>query len=114
MGNIRTRLTVQFMALVTVVLLLFSPLAGMVPAYERLDAMEAPGPATVAGRTAGRAPMPEENPYNAWAWMGPVEGAATGPLAGCSVGVATGAAAGAAGAVRFPEKSASAARSAAS
>ena len=63
-------------------------LAAMVAPYRRLDAMEAPAPAVPDREAAvGRAPRPEENPYNAWAWIGPIEGSGTGLLAGQSVGV---------------------------
>lgn len=62
-------------------------MAGMIPAYERLDAMEAPRPEVVTGRAPGRVPRPDENPFNAWAWLGPVAGASFGPLEGRAVGV---------------------------
>lgn len=63
-------------------------LADMVDPYRRLDAMEAPAPPRPArAARVGRAPRPDENPYNAWAWIGPIEGGGDGLLAGQSVGV---------------------------
>src|SRR5437899_3280194 len=62
-------------------------LEGVVEAYRRLDAMEDIAPPIKFPRSVGRAPRPEENPYNAWVWLGPIEGAKTGLLAGKRVGV---------------------------
>ena len=63
-------------------------LAAMIDPYRRLDAMEGPAPAAPArGPAVGRTPRPDENPYNAWAWIGPIDGSGKGLLAGQSVGV---------------------------
>ena len=56
---------------------------------QRLDAMPdpvAPG-ANTAPRPPGRAPTAEENPYGAWAWLGPITGSGKGLLAGKPVGI---------------------------
>jgi amidase len=60
-----------------------------VVAYRRLDAMPdpiVPG-ADTSPRSSGHAPTPAENPYGAWAWLGPLEGPGKGLLAGKSVAV---------------------------
>ncbi len=63
-------------------------LAEMMDPYRRLDAMEAPAPAPPAREArVGRSPPPDENLYNAWTWIGPIEGSGKGLLAGQSVGV---------------------------
>lgn len=60
---------------------------GMVESYERLDAMAAPGPERPGRGKVGRKPTEAENPYDAWAWMGPVEPSGKGLLDGCEIGV---------------------------
>lgn len=63
-------------------------LKGMVGSYSRLEAMESPAPvAPGRGGIVGREPTAEENPYNAWKWLGPIEGSGAGLLKGKSVGV---------------------------
>lgn len=60
-----------------------------VASMRRLDAMPDPvldGTDTTP-RLPGRAPRPEENPYGAWAWLGPLEGFGSGVLTGKSVAV---------------------------
>lgn len=60
-----------------------------VAAYRRLEEMPDPTApdADTSPRPPGRAPTAEENPYGAWAWLGPLEGASKGLLAGKSVAV---------------------------
>ena len=60
-----------------------------VSAFQRLDAMPDPvlPGADTAPRSAGHAPTEAENPYGAWAWLGPIEGSGKGLLAGKSVGI---------------------------
>ncbi len=60
---------------------------GIVASYERLDAMEAPGPDRPARGRVGRAPTEAENPHGAWAWLGEIEPTGRGVLDGCAVGV---------------------------
>ena len=64
-------------------------LQGVVGSYKRLEAMPDPvvPDADMSPRTSGRAPTASENPYGAWAWLGPITGSGTGLLAGKSVGV---------------------------
>ena len=60
-----------------------------VASLRRLDAMPdpvVPG-ADEAPRSAGHAPTATENPFGAWAWLGPIEGSGKALLAGKSVGV---------------------------
>ena len=60
-----------------------------VAAYRRLDAMPDPviPGADTSPRAPGRAPMAEENPHGAWAWMGPLTGSGKGLLSGKAVAV---------------------------
>jgi amidase len=60
-----------------------------VEALRRLDAMPDPvlPEADTGPRPSGRAPTEAENPYGAWAWLGPIEGSGKGLLAGKSVAV---------------------------
>ncbi len=62
-------------------------LKGMVESYDRLDRMDAPGPDRPDRGRVGRAPTDAENPFGAWAWMGPVEPTGRGLLDGCMIGV---------------------------
>jgi amidase len=60
-----------------------------VGALQALDAMPdpvVPG-ADMSPRPPGRAPTAEENPFGAWAWLGPITGSGKGLLAGKSVGI---------------------------
>jgi amidase len=60
-----------------------------VGALQALDAMPdpvVPG-ADMSPRPTGRAPRAEENPFGAWAWLGPITGSGKGLLAGKSVGI---------------------------
>jgi amidase len=61
----------------------------MAASMQRLDAMPDPAlpEADTAPRAPGRAPTAAENPYGAWAWLGPVTGSGKGLLAGKSVGI---------------------------
>jgi amidase len=58
-------------------------------AMQVLDAMPDPviPGADLSPRPTGRAPTAAENPYGAWAWLGPIEGSGKGLLAGKSVGI---------------------------
>jgi amidase len=60
-----------------------------VGSLQRLDAMPDPvlPDADTAPRPPGRAPTAHENPYGAWAWIGPVSGSGKGLLAGKSIGI---------------------------
>ena len=60
---------------------------GMVESYERLDAMEAPGPDRPGRGKVGQAPDEAQNPHAAWTWMGPIEPTGKGVLDGYEVGV---------------------------
>jgi len=55
---------------------------GTLASYARLDQLHAPKLAVNYPRDAGRAPQPEENPYNAWAWRCSIKGAPAGKLSG--------------------------------
>jgi amidase len=57
------------------------------PAYDRIDRLTAPTVPVKYPRGRGRAPTEAENPLNAWAWIGGVQGAAEGPLKGIRVGI---------------------------
>ncbi len=60
-----------------------------VGALQALDAMPdpvVPG-ADTSPRPPGRAPRTRENPFGAWAWLGPITGSGKGLLAGKSVGI---------------------------
>lgn len=61
--------------------------AGMADSYRRLDEMQAPTPVKPDRGKVGRAPRAEENPWNAWAWLGPVEPTGRGLLDGFQIGV---------------------------
>ena len=56
--------------------------AGTLASYERLDQLSPPRLPVKYTRDAGRAPLPEENPHNAWAWRCEIKGAESGKLAG--------------------------------
>ncbi|HLB79555.1 MAG TPA: amidase [Dongiaceae bacterium] len=60
-------------------------LRGLKASYDRLDELPEPRLPVKYARTAGRPPLPEENPYNAWAWKATIEGAKKGILAGKKV-----------------------------
>jgi amidase len=62
-------------------------LKGLKASYDRLDMLPEPRLPVKYPRDAGRPPAPEENPYNAWAWKGTIEGSGNGPLAGKQVAV---------------------------
>lgn len=62
-------------------------LAGMVESYDRLDAMEAPGPVRPNRGRVGTAPEKAENPHDAWAWVGSIEPTGKGLLDGIEIGV---------------------------
>ena len=67
----------------------YAALEKSVAALRRLDAMAdpvAPG-ADTSPRPPGRAPTISENPYGAWAWLGPVTGSGKGLLAGKAIGI---------------------------
>jgi len=67
----------------------FTPfMTGIVDAYRRLDEMKGPeANHPNRGALVGRPPRPDENPYNAWAWMGPIEPTGKGILSGHEVGI---------------------------
>lgn len=66
----------------------FTTLAvGLTATYDRLDELPEPRLPVRYPRTSGRPPKPDENPYNAWAWVSDIEGAPTGVLQGVRVGV---------------------------
>jgi amidase len=56
--------------------------AGTLASYDRLDQISPPRLPVKYPRDAGRAPSPEENPHNAWAWRCEIKGAESGKLAG--------------------------------
>lgn len=58
---------------------------GLADSYERLSRLPLDVP-IVRGAT-GRKPAPAENRWNAWAWKGEIQGAASGPLAGKRVAI---------------------------
>ncbi len=60
-----------------------------VGALQALDAMPDPvvAGADMSPRPPGRAPSAAENPFGAWAWLGPITGSGKGLLAGKSVGI---------------------------
>jgi amidase len=60
-----------------------------VAAMQQLDAMPDPvmPGADMSPRPPGRAPTASENPFGAWAWLGPITGSGKGLLAGKSVGI---------------------------
>ena len=60
-----------------------------VAAMQQLDAMPDPvmPGADMSARPPGRAPTAAENPFGAWAWLGPITGSGKGLLAGKSVGI---------------------------
>ncbi len=60
-----------------------------VAAMQQLDAMPDPviPGADMSPRPPGRAPTAAENPFGAWAWLGPITGSGKGLLAGKSVGI---------------------------
>ena len=60
-----------------------------VAAMQQLDAMPDPvmPGADTSPRPPGRAPTAAENPFGAWAWLGPITGSGKGLLAGKSVGI---------------------------
>jgi amidase len=60
---------------------------GLMASYSRIDELPDPLLHPVAQRATGRAPVKEENPFNAWAWFSHIEGAANGPLKGVRVGI---------------------------
>lgn len=60
---------------------------GMAGSYDRLDRMEGPGPVRPGRGSVGHAPAPDQNPFGAWAWMGPVEPTGRGLLDGYEIGV---------------------------
>lgn len=60
---------------------------GTVVALRGLRHLVPAEPPTRYPRLPGRAPRPDENPYNAWSWRCEVVGAGEGPLAGRSVAV---------------------------
>lgn len=62
-------------------------LAEMTAPYDRLDAMEGPHAVRPARGRVGRPPRAEENPHNAWAWIGPIEPTGKGLLSGYEIGV---------------------------
>jgi len=57
-------------------------IAGLIPSYDRIDAMREERLPVKYPRTTGRGPSEAENPYNAWAWLGEIKGADNGILAG--------------------------------
>lgn len=54
-------------------------------AYDVLDALPDNLPEVTYPRTPGRAPSPDENPLNAWAWKTDIPGASSGSLKGKTV-----------------------------
>lgn len=62
-------------------------MTGMVPAYDRLDAMPTPGPATPNRGPVGWPPNAGDNPFNAWVWKGSIAPTGRGLLSGAKVGV---------------------------
>ncbi len=62
-------------------------LAAMTAPYDRLDQMDAPHADRPRRGRVGCAPLPQENQYNAWAWLGPIEPTGKGLLSGCEIGV---------------------------
>lgn len=55
--------------------------------YDRIDELDDALIAPAPDRPPGRVPTKEENPFNAWAWLCDIEGAANGPLKGVRVGI---------------------------
>jgi amidase len=64
-----------------------SLVAGMMPAYGRLDTLTQPGPPPRYPRTSGWRPDLAENPLGAWYWRTDISGAAEGLLAGKTVAI---------------------------
>jgi amidase len=62
-------------------------MAGLKASYDRLDALIEPKLPVRYPRTPGRQPMPEENPYNAWAVKTEINGASGGALSGKRVAI---------------------------
>lgn len=58
---------------------------GTMNAYDVLDSLPDNIPEVKYPRTTGRAPAPEENPLNAWAWKAEVTGSGSGALKGKTV-----------------------------
>ncbi len=60
-----------------------------VSAFHRLDALPDPviPGADMSPRTEGHAPTAAENPYSAWAWLGPIKSSGKGLLAGKAVAI---------------------------
>ncbi len=61
--------------------------AAMQPAYDCLDRQEPFRSPPAFPRDRGRPPDKSENPFNAWAWITDVHGAADGPLTGRRIGI---------------------------
>ena len=66
---------------------LFRLCAGLAPAYDCVDRLDAPALPVRYARDRGRAPQDHENPCNAWAWLAEIRGAPEGPLNGRRVGI---------------------------
>jgi len=58
---------------------------GTLASYARLDQLQAPVLPVKYPRDSGRAPEPEENPHNAWAWRCSIKGAPGGKLKGRTI-----------------------------
>src|SRR5687768_17366350 len=61
--------------------------AGMVPLYRCLERHDSPRLPIRYPRSRHQAPTPAGNPYNAWACLSDIRGAAEGPLRGKRVGI---------------------------
>jgi len=60
---------------------------GIKASYDRIEELVDERTTIPINRAAGRTPRPDENPYNAWAWISRIQESASGPLSGVRIGI---------------------------